>query len=76
MSPLLKLAAIAIKLSSGVFLAADAVSSSRPLAGLLVSAISLIPIALALQDILGPDQRMAHLACSHPEEPAADVVGA
>lgn len=76
MSPILKFSAIAVKLASGVFLAADAVHSSRPLVGLLVSAISLIPLALALQDILGPDQRLAQLDGERPAESAPDVVGA
>jgi hypothetical protein len=76
MSPILKFSAIAIKVSSGVVLAADAVSSSRPLIGLIVSAISLIPIAMALQDILGPDQRLAQLCDDRASESAADVVGA
>jgi hypothetical protein len=76
MSPILKFSAIAVKMASGVLLAADAVSSTRPLVGVIVSAISLIPLALALQDILGPDQRMAQLDGDGPVESAPDVAGA
>ncbi|MGQ0636813.1 MAG: hypothetical protein ACT4QC_19565 [Planctomycetaceae bacterium] len=55
MTLVFKFCAIALKLTAGASLTADALGSERPLSGLLVGFLGLVPFAWALQDVVGPD---------------------
>jgi hypothetical protein len=55
MTLILKICAISLKLAASATLAADAIGTDRPLTGLLVGFVSLVPLAWGLQDMLGPD---------------------
>jgi hypothetical protein len=55
MATFFKICIAGLKLAASVGLAADALGSERPLMGVLVGFLSLVPLAWVLQDMMGPE---------------------